>query len=78
MDSASHIKILILDDDTFMLKLLSRMLVKLGYTAIATCDNGSDALKKIDHVDTCPDLILLDLNMPDMDGIEFVRYLVDR
>jgi EAL domain-containing protein (putative c-di-GMP-specific phosphodiesterase class I) len=78
MDSASKIKILILDDDTFMLKLLSRMLAKLGYTAITTCDNGSDALQKIDHADTRPDLILLDLNMPDMDGIEFVRYLVDR
>ncbi|QOJ23612.1 MAG: EAL domain-containing protein [Gammaproteobacteria bacterium] len=78
MDSASKIKILILDDDTFMLKLLSRMLAKLGYTAVTTCDNGSDALQKIDHTDTCPDLILLDLNMPDMDGIEFVRYLVDR
>ncbi|MBS0423098.1 MAG: EAL domain-containing protein [Proteobacteria bacterium] len=78
MDSASTIKILILDDDTFMLKLLSRMLAKLGYTAVTTCDNGSDALQKIDHIDTCPDLILLDLNMPDMDGIEFVRYLVDR
>lgn len=78
MDSASKIKILILDDDTFMLKLLSRMLAKLGYTAVTTCDNGSDALQKIDHTDTRPDLILLDLNMPDMDGIEFVRYLVDR
>lgn len=78
MDSASKIKILILDDDTFMLKLLSRMLAKLGYTAVTTCDNGSDALQKIDHADTRPDLILLDLNMPDMDGIEFVRYLVDR
>ncbi|MBV6448707.1 EAL domain-containing protein [Nitrosomonas sp.] len=78
MDSASKTKILILDDDTFMLKLLSRMLAKLGYTAVTTCDNGSDALQKIDHADTRPDLILLDLNMPDMDGIEFVRYLVDR
>ncbi|MBS0483770.1 MAG: EAL domain-containing protein [Proteobacteria bacterium] len=78
MDSASKIKILILDDDTFMLKLLSRMLAKLGYTAVTTCDNGADALQKIDHADSHPDLILLDLNMPDMDGIEFVRYLVDR
>ena len=78
MQSASDIKILILDDDTFMLKLLTRMLAKQGYTAVSTCDNGQDALKSIDHPDTCPDLILLDLNMPDMDGIEFVRYLVDR
>ena len=78
MQSASDIKILILDDDTFMLKLLTRMLAKKGYTTVSTCDNGHDALKRIDHADTCPDLILLDLNMPDMDGIEFVRYLVDR
>ena len=78
MNSISSVKILILDDDTFMLKLLTRMLEKLGYKAVMACDNGSDALTKIDHVETCPDLILLDLNMPDMDGIEFVRYLVDR
>lgn len=78
MQSASHIKILILDDDTFMLKLLTRMLTKQGYTTVSSCDNGVDALKLIDHAGTCPDLILLDLNMPDMDGIEFVRYLVDR
>ena len=78
MVSAPNVKILVLDDDSFMLKLLTRMLAKLGYTSVVTCDNGSDALKKIDHIDTCPDLILLDLNMPDMDGIEFVRYLVDR
>lgn len=78
MHNASNIKILILDDDIFMLKLLTRMLVKQGYTSVSSCDNGRDALKMIDNAATCPDLILLDLNMPDMDGIEFVRYLVDR
>ncbi len=78
MHNASNIKILILDDDIFMLKLLTRMLVKQGYTSVSSCDNGRDALKMIDNAVTCPDLILLDLNMPDMDGIEFVRYLVDR
>lgn len=78
MQGPATIKILILDDDTFMLKLLTRMLAKLGYSAVTTCDNGSDALRKIDQTDTRPELILLDLNMPDMDGIEFVRYLVDR
>ncbi len=78
MDSPSNPKILILDDDTFILKLLTRMLAKQGYTSVISCDNGHDALKKIDTAETCPDLILLDLNMPDMDGIEFVRYLVDR
>jgi EAL domain-containing protein (putative c-di-GMP-specific phosphodiesterase class I)/AmiR/NasT family two-component response regulator len=78
MHNASDIKVLILDDDTFMLKLLTLMLTKQGYTSVSSCDNGLDALKKIDDAAKCPDLILLDLNMPNMDGIEFVRYLVDR
>jgi len=78
MHNASNIKILILDDDHFMLRLLTRMLTNKGFTSVSSCDNGADALKKTEVADTCPDLILLDLNMPDMDGIEFVRYLVDR
>lgn len=78
MHNAYNIKILILDDDNFMLRLLTRMLIKQGYTSVKSYDNGRDALREIDNTDTCPDLILLDLNMPDMDGIEFVRYLVDR
>lgn len=72
------IKILILDDEPFMLKLLARMLANLGYTAVATCDNGRAALEKIDRPDDSPNLILLDLNMPEMDGLEFVRHLVER
>ncbi len=74
----SAIKILILDDEQFMLKLLTRMLANQGFTSVVCCDNGHDALVQVDNESTRPDLILLDLNMPGMDGIEFVRYLVDR
>ena len=72
------IKILILDDDPFVLKLLARMLANLGHTAVSTCDNGRAALELVDSPDDAPDLILLDLNMPEMDGLEFVRHLVER
>ncbi len=72
------IRILILDDDPFILKLLSRMLANLGFLSVDCCENGEDALKLLDDVATRPDLILLDLNMPGMDGIEFVRHLVER
>lgn len=78
MIDASTIKILILDDEQFMLKLLARMLANQGFTSVVCCDNGRDALMQVDNQATRPDLILLDLNMPGMDGIEFVRYLVDR
>ena len=71
------IKILVLDDEPFMHKLLARMLANLGYAPISTCDNGHDALDLLDGTDS-PNLILLDLNMPKMDGLEFVRQLVER
>ena len=72
------IKILILDDEPFMHKLLARILANLGYTSVATCDNGHVALELIDNPNDSPNLILLDLNMPEMDGLEFVRHLVER
>lgn len=71
------IRILVLDDESFMLKLLAHMLAGLGFTSVRTCNNGPEALDWIDTPDHPPNLILLDLNMPDMDGIEFVRKLVE-
>ncbi len=72
-----EMKILALDDDPLLLKVIKRMLSNLG-CQIATCDNGQDALEFIGSRDDNPDLILLDLNMPKMDGLEFVRHLVER
>lgn len=72
------IRILVIDDDPFALKLLGRMLGNLGFSEVATCGGGCAALEWIDSPDHHPGLILLDLNMPEMDGIEFVRYLADR
>src|SRR4030067_753292 len=74
----SAIKILVLDDEPFMLKLLDRMLANLGHTAVTICDTGHAALELIDSPDDCPNLILLDINMPEMDGLEFLRRLVER
>ena len=72
----SLLRILVLDDEPFMLKLLAHLLLDLGFSPAITCDNGAAALRCVDSADRTPDLILLDLNMPDMDGVEFVRELV--
>ncbi len=76
MVERSAIKILVLDDESFMLKLLNRVLVNAGFTDVTLCDNGQAALDRIGGMQGGPDVILLDLNMPLMDGIEFVRHLV--
>lgn len=72
------IRILLLDNEPFMLKLLGRMLANLGHASVTACDNGRAALELVDSPGSSPDLILLDLNMPEMDGVEFVRHLVER
>ncbi len=73
----STLRILVLDDEPFMLKLIAHMLVGLGFTSVTTCDNGSAALDCVNATGNSPNLILMDLNMPRMDGIEFVRKLVE-
>ncbi|CAG9931913.1 EAL domain-containing protein [Candidatus Nitrotoga arctica] len=78
MIERSMVKILVLDDESFMLKLLARMLANQGFTSVTLCESGRAALDRVDGVDIRPNLILLDLNMPEMDGIEFVRHLVER
>lgn len=77
MNAKSDIHILVLDDEPFMLMLLARQLANLGYTDVATCDNGQTALDRVDDALHVPQLILCDLNMPGMDGVEFVRKLVE-
>ena len=78
MVDKSALKILAVDDEPFMLKLHTRLLANLGYTSVTACEGALRALETMDLADKPADLILLDLNMPDMDGIEFLRHLVKR
>ena len=65
-------KILIVDDDLESLKLISLMLQRRGYEVTAA-QSGEQALSKIENEN--PNLIILDVMMPDMDGYEVCRYL---
>jgi two-component system chemotaxis response regulator CheY len=62
--------ILIIDDSKTMLSLVGNLLTANGYRVIEAC-NGKDGLLKLfkNHVD----LIISDLNMPEIDGLKFVR-----
>lgn len=77
MSIPRNLKVLVLDDDPFMLKLLAHLLAKKGFQDVATCDNGSAALALVDAPQVAPQLIFCDINMPGMDGVEFVRRLVE-
>lgn len=63
-------KILIVEDEPDYLDLLEHVLKKAGYS-VAKAANGEDGLKA--YKESKPDLVLLDLNLPDMDGLDICR-----
>ncbi len=65
-------KILIVDDDVDSLKLISLMLKRQGYE-VAVAESGGKALKKA--ASEAPNLIILDVMMPDMNGLDVCRSL---
>ncbi len=68
-------KILLVDDEAFALRLVGRQLKKLGFTDVVAHQHAAEALALIEGDLSAADVILLDLQMPDIDGIEFVRHL---
>jgi two-component system chemotaxis response regulator CheB len=71
-DVADEISVLIVDDSALMRNLIGRMVEDTPELAVADkAMNGNFALQKIPRVD--PDVICLDLEMPEMNGIEFLR-----
>ncbi len=66
-------RILVVDDDKNLVKVLKVTLSRAGYRVLIAYD-GEQALKMIERV--IPDLIILDVMMPRMDGIELARHLL--
>lgn len=71
-------KILVVDDDTFFLKLLERQLVRLGASEVTLCDGAAAAMNALNAVGGAIDVIIVDLQMPNVDGVEFLRSLGER
>lgn len=66
-------KILLVDDSKTMRSIQKSVLTQLGYTEIEEACDGQDALSKVGAFE--PDLMLVDWNMPNMDGITFVKHV---
>jgi putative two-component system response regulator len=66
-------RILIVDDEAANVRLLVRLLATAGYTNVHPTTSPVEALSLFAAV--APDIVLLDMHMPDMDGIELMRHL---
>ena len=70
------LKILLIEDDMIEVMKLNRTIASLKLNhKIIEANNGEDALKILEKKDELPDIILLDLNMPKINGIEFLGIL---
>ena len=64
-------KILTVDDSAFMRRIIKTTLVKAGYAEIYEAADGIQALEKYNQLK--PDLVLMDITMPNMNGLEALK-----
>jgi two-component system, chemotaxis family, chemotaxis protein CheY len=66
-----QLKVLIVDDDEMMHRLVSRALTGFGFTRIESAHNGAAGIAAVER--EAPDIIISDYHMPEMNGLDFVE-----
>jgi len=67
-------KVLLVDDEELVRQLLARILAEAGFI-VEQADNGASALQAARRLNGSLDLVITDIDMPVMDGLEFARSL---
>jgi DNA-binding NarL/FixJ family response regulator len=70
------LRVVLVDDHPVYRQGLAKLLVECGVDVIAQAGNGADAIKIVEEM--APDVIVMDLNMPGMSGVEVTRRLIER
>ncbi|HET9578094.1 MAG TPA: EAL domain-containing response regulator [Usitatibacter sp.] len=74
-EQVSELRFLVVEDQGFQRWAMGHMLETLGATRVFSAGDGQAALEIVRSLDPPVDIVLTDLNMPGMDGIEFIRHL---
>ena len=64
-------KIMLVDDATFMRMTIKNVLTKMGYTTLLEASDGAQAVELYEKEN--PDLVIMDITMPNMDGIQALQ-----
>jgi len=64
-------KILVVDDASFMRMMIKDILTKNGFEVVGEAENGAKAIEKFKELQ--PDLVIMDITMPEVDGIQAVK-----
>ena len=69
------IEVLVVDDSKFMLKALVSVLENLGFKVVGSGSDGNEGLEQFKALR--PDVTLLDVTMPNMDGVECLTHIIE-
>jgi two-component system invasion response regulator UvrY len=74
IEVSEKIKIVVADDHVVLRNGLAELIRKLGYTVLFESSNGKELIESLDK-DNLPDVVLMDINMPQMDGFAATHWL---
>jgi len=75
-NTSSGIRAVIADDEAFIRQVLLKMLERLGIEVVGVAENGRKAVELFTQ--TKPDIVILDIAMPEMDGLEALRSILEK
>lgn len=73
--SLQDIKFLVVEDHPLQRNMLQQMLIGMGAKTVHTAEDGKDALRQLRDPGVLVDIVISDLAMPEMDGIELLSHL---
>jgi len=76
--SLADLSVMVVEDHGFQRRMALRLLTDLGLAELSEAADGHSALHLLEGNDAPPDVVLVDLDMPGMDGIEFIGHVAQR
>jgi EAL domain-containing protein (putative c-di-GMP-specific phosphodiesterase class I)/FixJ family two-component response regulator len=76
--SLSKLSVMVVEDHGFQRRMALRLLTDLGIGEVSEAADGNGALRLLENGGAPPDVLLVDLDMPGMDGIEFIGHVAQR
>jgi EAL domain-containing protein (putative c-di-GMP-specific phosphodiesterase class I) len=74
----AQLSVMVVEDHGFQRRMALRLLAEVGVTRSMEAADGESALRLLETVDALPDVVIVDLDMPGMDGIEFIGHVAQK
>lgn len=74
----TELSVMVVEDHGFQRRVALRLLDELGLAQVSQAENGRIALALLEHATPPPDVVLVDLDLPEMDGIEFIGHVASQ